>query len=529
LPIANFISKIVGVGCKNKKIPEEILNSPLVIQKSFLEGLLDGDGKNPHKITNTSKQRTLKVSSKALTYQTRIILSNLGYWSNVYQFNDGSSISYIVPISKESVSYKRNLVIKNYILKPISSIEIKKEKIEVFNFEVEDDNSYVSDFIVHNCELYVNELQIGYDNKEELSKYAKDLNPEETDKFRASPHLLAIAINNTGYKNLVKLTSWGWTKGFYRKPRVNYEQLLAHKEGILFTSCCYNSEVGRAFDKGGEEAGYATIEKYISMFGKENYYLEIMLLDFKKQFEYNKFIIKAHEKYKLPIILTQDVHYCNKEDSYYQRLMLMIQTKRTLKMIKEEKEKDAMKDFFELQDENLWMKSEEELNEKWLKDYSEIIPYEIFCEAKKNTVKVCERAKGVEFDRSLKLPIIDSCDERLKEAIKSGFVARGLPKNNTYLGRIKEEYSLITRKGFSSYFLIQKMMTDEARRICPLILGSGDGSEAVGPGRGSAVGSLVCYCLGITDVDPIKEDLLFSRFLSESRGGRSMMLEFKDE
>jgi len=342
---------------------------------------------------------------------------------------------------------------------------------------------------IFGVELYVNELQIGYNSKSELEAHTKNLNPQETDKFRSSPHLLAIAINLKGYKNLVKLTSWGWTKGFYRKPRVNYEQLLNHKEGIIFTSCCYNSEVGRAFDKGGEEAGYAMIEKYISMFGNKNYYLEIMLLDFKKQFEYNKFIVKAKEKYNLPIILSQDVHYCNKEDSYYQRLMLMIQTKKTLKMIKEEKEKDSMKDFFELQDENLWMKSEDELNQKWIESYSDIVPYEIFCEAKKTTVKVCEMAKGVEFDRNLKLPSIDDSDEKLKEAIKIGFINRKLPKNSKYLNRIKEEYLLITRKGFSSYFLIQKMMTDEARRICPIIIGGGDGSEAVGPGRGCLEGN----------------------------------------
>jgi len=377
------------------------------------------------------------------------------------------------------------------------------------------------------AELYVNELQPAYTNKNELSEFTEQLDEKDTEKFRASPHLLAIAKNLTGYKNLVKLTSWGWTRGFYRKPRVNYEQLLKHKEGLIFTSCCYNSEIGRAFDKGGKELGYEYIEKYINMFGKENFYLEIMLLDFKKQFEYNKFIVDAHQKYNLPIILTQDVHYCNKEDSYYQRLMLMVQTKRTLKVLKEEQEKDSMKDFFELQDQNLWMKSEEELNEKWAKDYAQIVPYDIFCEAKKNTVKLCNMAKGVQFDRSLKLPMIEDCDEKLKEAIKQGFIDRCLPKSNKYISRIKEEYSLITRKGFSSYFLIQKMMTDEARRICPEILGWGDGSEAVGPGRGSAVGSLVCYCLGITDIDPIKEDLLFSRFLSESRGGRSMVLEFK--
>ena len=194
----------------------------------------------------------------------------------------------------------------------------------------------------------------------------------------------------------------------------------------------------------------------------------------------------------------------------------------------EAKQKDAMADFFELQDENLWMKSEEEINEKWVKDYQDIIPYELFQEAKRNTVRICEKAKGVKLDRSLKLPVVENCDEKLKDLVIQGFNRRNLPKTKNYLGRIKEEISLIKRKGFSSYFLLQKMMTDEARRICPQLLGWGDGSEAVGPGRGSACGSLVCYCLGITDVDPIKEDLLFSRFLSESRGGRSMVLEFKD-
>jgi len=94
------------------------------------------------------------------------------------------------------------------------------------------------------------------------------------------------------------------------------------------------------------------------------------------------------------------------------------------------------------------------------------------------------------------------------------------------MGRVKEEYDLICHKGFASYFIIQKMMTDEARRVSRELLGYGDGSEAVGPGRGSGVGALTCYCLGITDVDPIEHDLLFSRFLSPARGGKQMKLRF---
>lgn len=379
------------------------------------------------------------------------------------------------------------------------------------------------------CELYVNRLQPEVNSLEEMQKYMAELSEEDQKVARQyGAHLLAIAYNETGYKNLVRLTSWAWTKGFYRRPRVNYEQLLKYKNGLIFTSCCYNSEVGRAFDTGGEEAAMQMIENYVNMFGRDHYFLELMLLDFAKQKPYDAFIIKAHERFGLPLILTNDCHYCQQEDSHYQRLMLMVQTNRTIQDIQRAMAEDSLQDFFELQDANLWQKSEEELNAKWEKDYKDVIPYDLFCQAKRNTVEICHRAKGVQLDRSLKLPVLPDADEKLKEEVMKGFKRRGLPQNREYLDRIKEEYSLITRKGFSSYFLIQKMMTDEARRVCKELLGWGDGSQAVGPGRGSAVGALTCYCLGITNVDPIYEGLLFSRFMSEARGGRSIVLEFKN-
>lgn len=378
------------------------------------------------------------------------------------------------------------------------------------------------------CELYVNSLQPESNSLEFMQKFSKDLNEDEQKALKPSSHLLAIAYSEEGYKNLVRLSSWAWTKGFYRRPRVNYEQLQRCKEGLFFTSCCYNSEVGRAFDQHGEDAAFDMIERYIEMFGKEHYLLEIMLLDFEKQKPYDAFIVKAKEKYGLKIVLTNDCHYCQAEDSHFQRLMLMVQTGRTLEEIKSAIAQDQMQDFFELQDSNLWMKSEEELNDKWQKDYKDIIPYEIFCEAKRTTVEICNKAKGVQLDRSLKLPALPEADEILKEEVMRGFKKRGLPQTREYLDRLKEEYSLITRKGFSSYFLIQKKMTDEARRVCKELLGWGDGSQAVGPGRGSAVGALTCYCLGITSVDPIYEGLLFSRFMSEARGGRSIVLDFKN-
>lgn len=377
------------------------------------------------------------------------------------------------------------------------------------------------------CELYVNPMQPEVGKEwATMSDFYAQLDDDQKLVCRKSYHLLAIAVSEKGYSNLVNLSSMGWTKGFYRRPRVNHDWLKAHKEGLIFTSCCYNSEIGQAFDRGGDDAGFAMIEQYIEMFGKDNFYLEMMLLDFKKQKPYDEFIVKAHGRYGLPLIITNDCHYCRQEDSHMQRLMLMVQTGKTLKEIQEALASDETADMFELQDANLWMKSEEEINHKWTTDYSDVIDYELFKQAKENTVKICERAKGVKLDRSIKLPVVDDAEERLKEAVMLGFQKRRLPKTREYLERIKEEYNLICKKGFASYFLIQKMMTDEARRVCRELLGYGDGSEAVGPGRGSAVGALTCYCLGITDVNPIEHDLLFSRFLSPARGGKLRKFRF---
>lgn len=377
-------------------------------------------------------------------------------------------------------------------------------------------------------ELYVNPLQIA-GNKEEISKFKEGLSEIDKKIFNKSFHLLAIAYNKIGYSNLVKLNNWAWTKGFYRRPRVNHEILNSHKDGIIFSSCCYMSEIGQAFDgfccEAGDESAFKVLDKYIAMFG-DNFRLELMMLDFKKQKPYDEFIIKAHEKYGIPVILTQDCHYSASTDSKYQRYMLMVQTKRTISDIQKAMESGDVQDYFELQDQNLWMKSEHELNEKWKNDYSDIIDYDIFKSAKMNTVEICEKAKGVEIDRSSKLPQFPDAEEKLKEYVIEGFKYRELPRTKEYLNRIKEEFDLVCRKGYASYFLIKKSMTDEARRVCPELLGYGDGWEAVGWGRGSAPGFLLCYCLGITNIDPIRHGLLAARFLSEDRGGRTMRLDF---
>lgn len=377
---------------------------------------------------------------------------------------------------------------------------------------------------VFGCELYVNAMQPKVESRKDSAEYFKTLDELDQKRFSKSSHLLALAYNEVGYSNLVSLTSWGWIHGFYRKPRVNHDVLEQYKEGIIFTSTCANSEIANALFRSGEDAAMEMLERYIRMFG-DKFYLELMMLDFSLQKPYDAFLIKCHDKYHIPLILTQDCHYCLKEHSLNQRLMLMQQNKKTVAEVEADLAAGkAEEDLFELQDTNLWMKSEDEMNEKWERDYKEVIPYELFKQAKANTVKIAQFAKGVQIDRSLKLPSIPDAEQVLWDEIKRGFILRECPRNALYSSRVREEYDLICEKGYASYFLIQKEMIDEARRVGPSILGFGDGSEAVGPGRGSVCGSLVAYLLRLHDVEPIMHDLRFSRFLSPARGGKQMRI-----
>jgi DNA polymerase-3 subunit alpha len=381
---------------------------------------------------------------------------------------------------------------------------------------------------IFGIEMYINELQPKSETPDDSKEFRKSL-PEERQKiFDVSSHLLGIAYNETGYKNLVRLSSWAWRYGYYKRPRINHEILAKHKDGIVFTSTCAASEIAKAFFAGGDDAGFDMVEKYHRLFG-ENFYLELMMLDYKPQKPYDAFLIRAHKRFNIPVLLSQDCHYCKREHSKYQRLMLMMGRKRTIQELEALIALGEADDLFELQDTNLWMKSEDELNEKWESDYQEIIDYEVYKQAKANTVRICEKARGVELDRTIKLPTLEAEKELLWKAASEGFIKRRLPDTREYHDRMKEEYDLICQKGFCSYFLIQKMMVEEAMSKVKELYGFDDPTMAKGPGRGSVAGSLLAYCLYLHDVEPIRHGLLFSRFMSPARGGRQMKTRFTSQ
>lgn len=380
---------------------------------------------------------------------------------------------------------------------------------------------------IFGIEMYINPLQPKVKNSMESAAFRTTLDDEQKKRFSKSNHLLGLAYNFTGYQNLVRLSSWGWKHGMYNgKPRINHEVLKQYNEGIIFTSTCANSEIAQAFLRNmDDQEGFDMIEKYMTLVDPKHFYLELMMLDYKLQRPYDAFLIRAHQRYNLPLLLTQDCHVCKKEHTLGQTLMLLQRNKKTFADIQAMVD-SGVEDIFELQDSNLYMKSEDELNEMWSTKYSDIIDYDLYKQAKANSVKICEFAQGVELDRSIKLPEIDDSPKVLLQKIMKGYEESGLPRTKVYLDRIKKEYDLICKKGFASYFLIDQQLTDAGRTLSPQIMGWGDGSEAVGPGRGSAAGSLVARCLHLHDLDPIEHDLLFERFLSPARGGKQARLRF---
>jgi DNA polymerase III subunit alpha len=369
---------------------------------------------------------------------------------------------------------------------------------------------------LYGCEIYVN------DNTEYRSFMTKDGEtqplPEKfssldelREQFKKNYHVVLIAKNEIGFKNLLKITSHAWIEGYYRRPRTNHKFIQEHSEGLICGSACMAGPVASFILKDDMEKAYAAAEYYQSMFG-EDFYLEIMFLEMEEQFKINKGLLQIGKELGIDLVLTNDCHYLEKDDSYYQDILLLMQNGNTLNDLD-----NPSKDVFQFGSKNLWYKTIEELDESWRTNHS-YIPKDVYEQMKTNTVKFAEKC-NVTIDTTLKIPEFDkyskdvpdefkkSSDDYLRYLGYQGLKKRKLNEKKEYLDRIEVELDVIKKKQFSSYFLIVNDLIEFAKRS----------KISVGPGRGSAAGSLLCYCLEITDVDPIVHNLFFERFLNEAR------------
>lgn len=305
-------------------------------------------------------------------------------------------------------------------------------------------------------------------------------------------HLILLAENQKGYKNLIKLVSAGYIDGFYYKPRIDFEMLKEHSEGIIALSACIAGEVPKALLRGDYDEAKKIALRYAEVLGKDNYFLEIQDHGLSEQKRIIPDMMRLSEETGIGLVATNDIHYLKKEDAKYQDVLMCIQMEKTVD------DPDRMK----FETEEFYIKSPEEMTSL----------FEYAPQAIENTEKIAKRC-NVDFDFGTRhLPAYAVPDgkgsfEYLQELCQSGLEKRYSPVTDELQKRLDYELGVIKSMGFVDYFLI----------VWDFIHFAKNNGVMVGPGRGSAAGSIVAYSLGITTVDPIKYGLIFERFLNPER------------
>jgi DNA polymerase-3 subunit alpha len=325
-------------------------------------------------------------------------------------------------------------------------------------------------------------------------------------------HIVLLAKNDKGLENLNKLNELAWTEGYYKKPRIDFEILEQYKEGIIVLSACMSGLLAKAI----EHKEYAAAKKHMTWF-KENFgddfYVEVMP---HNSAELNKELLEMADTYNVKPVVTPDCHHSDKSQKVIQEMMLLLNTHAKLNkeatFDKSSKIEDPMKRLDYLYGEDRMMSFR--TFDIHLLSYEEIksamqqqgIKREDIYE---NTVEIANKVEEYEIKSDLDLlPInVEDPDHELLALSLAGLKKKGLTENKVYMDRINEELDIIKSKNFSPYFLVVHNMLNWAKQQ----------GIMVGPGRGSAAGSLVCYALGITDIDPIEYGLLFFRFINPDR------------
>ena len=305
-------------------------------------------------------------------------------------------------------------------------------------------------------------------------------------------HLVLLAENNEGYHNLIKLVSYGFTEGFYYKPRVDKELLRKYSKGIIASSACLAGEVPRNILNVSYEKAKEVALEYLDIFGEGNYFLELQDHGIREQKIVNEALVRMSGETGIPLICTNDSHYIYKEDAEPHDILLCIQTGKTVL------DEDRMR----YEGGQFYVKGPEEMY-----DLFSFVP-----EACANTARIAERCNVSFTFHELKLPRFDVPDGKtaegyLREICYAGFAKKYPAAKEEWKERLEYELTTIENMGYVDYFLI----------VWDFIKYAKDNGIIVGPGRGSAAGSMVSYCLSITTIDPLKYDLIFERFLNPER------------
>ena len=316
---------------------------------------------------------------------------------------------------------------------------------------------------------------------------------DKVNRIDGNNHLVLLCKNETGYKNLIKMVSAGFTEGFYSKPRVDRELLEKYHEGLICLSACLAGEVPQAILAGDYERAKQTALYFRDLFGAGNYYLELQDHGLEEDSVVLPQLIRLARETGIPMVATNDAHYISRDDAKMQSILLCIQTGKTI----------ADADRMEFQTDEFYLKSTDEMY-----DLFSLVP-----EACENTNKIAEQCNFSFTFGDTKLPYFKAPDGMENQAYFEKLCYEGLERR--YPGKVTDalrerlayEINVVKTMGYTNYYLIVYDFINYAKsRDIP-----------VGPGRGSGAGSLAAYCVGITDIDPIRYNLIFERFLNPER------------
>jgi DNA polymerase-3 subunit alpha len=305
-------------------------------------------------------------------------------------------------------------------------------------------------------------------------------------------HQILLAKNHIGYKNLIKLSSLSYTEGFYYKPRIDFDLINKYKDGLIATSCCMGSQICNAILNKSEDDAEKILLEWLNLFG-DDFYIELQPTYIEDQKKCNDLLLKFSKKYNIKAIATNDVHYVEAQDSKAQDILICLQTGKDLN--------DTSR--LKFSSDQFFLKSKDQM----IKEFQEI-PFVV-----ENTQLIVEKIEDISINRDVLMPIFQIEDnfktqfEYLKYLTFEGAKKKYEILTEKILERINFELEQIAKTGFEGYFLVVQDFIKAAKKL----------DVAVGVGRGSVVGSIVAYCIDITNVCPLKYNLIFERFLNPER------------
>lgn len=528
-----MFKRLFGEHFDKKRIPHQWLIELNSCQSSsLLHGLLDGDAKRSERISY------LKLNNQTLVWQARLLMTKLEepQTSAITQIscNNSDNISHSLHFREAGHFYYDYDDL--YIYLPVYAVSRERYDGLVYNAEVANDNSYYTGVAVHNCEIYFNDYDVRRREIESTgtkvrSKAWRADNPELASRIARNRHLTVLCKNQTGYENLIKLTTDAYRDGLFgmgrnQFNRISFDKLCQHKEGLIVLSGCLNGPVCHELrfrelkNKEGEVIferkrdkcladALKYVKKFKSAFGSD-YYIELQMPGIEDDHKVFHELIAIAEMYKIPTVLTNDSHYLQRADYELQTIMMAVAQGVTV----------DSKDLFHVNSSEQYMKTREELWQRYMFDglYSQGMPGGLFEEMCNNTLKIADQCMQLEVDTSPKIPETADSDNELRRIVGSELQKRGLSKIDqkfvidgrevTYTEQAEIELQRFIDKGFANYFLITRDLVQFGKRH----------GWPFSP-RGSAGGSLVCFLLDIHVLDPMKWGLSFDRFLSPSRGG----------